>query len=257
VLATDYIVAPGVRDARVLQNGLNLTYQINDSTTLELDLARSKSWNKYDYGAGYLVVGTRNIGRTPHWINPGDGGFPYYNYDELTSSNDPSNLYSHCCNIGGNHLTNRLDEYKLNLSKSFLDGVLARLDFGVMSSSHSNRSINMGQDDAMSLCAFYCGYNSTAPAEAIGAYLFDAGGWFGNYSHGFPSQWVSYDPHKYLAWLTSPESYMQLAGLKSEEDLAAFIAALADRVGVDHARQRDPPPAAPVNEPVAGRPSAM
>jgi iron complex outermembrane receptor protein len=226
VLATDFIVAPGVRDAKVMQTGLNAAWQINDTTTLELDLARSKSWNKYDNGAGYLVVGARNIGYTPHWINPDDGGLPYYNYDELSPADDLSNLWSHCCNIGGNHLTNRLNEYKLNLSKSFMDGALARLDFGVLRSSRSTRNISMGQDDAMNLCTFYCGYNSTAPADVIGAHLFDAGGWFGNYSQGFPSQWVSYDPAAYLAWLTTPESYMQLAGLKTPEEIASFAAAI-------------------------------
>jgi iron complex outermembrane recepter protein len=226
VLATDFIVAPGVRDAKVLQTGLNLNWQINDSTTLELDLARSRSWNKYDNGAGYLVVGTRNFGYTPHWTNPDDGGFPYYNYDGLAPADDMSNLWSHCCNIGGNHLTNRLNEYKLNLSKSFMDGVLAKLDFGVLSSSRSNRNISMGQDDAMNLCTFYCGYNSTAPADEIGAHLFDAGGWFGGYSQGFPSQWVSFDPNAYLEWLTTPESYLQMVGQKSPEDIAAFVAAL-------------------------------
>lgn len=71
VMATDYTLGLGVRDAKVLQTGLNIAYDITDSTKLELDIARSKSWNKFDYGAGYLVVGTRNIGFTPRWTNPG------------------------------------------------------------------------------------------------------------------------------------------------------------------------------------------
>lgn len=231
VMATDYTLGLGKRDAKVLQTGLNLAWQINDVSSLELDLARSKSWNKYDYGSGYAVVGTRNIGYTPVWTNPGGGGFPYYNYDELTPSDGLSNLYSHCCNIGGNHLTNRLDEYKLELSNSFLEGPLTQLDFGVLASQRSYRSIGMGQDDAMSLCAFYCGYNATTPADAIGAYVYDAGGWFGGHSQGFPTRWVSYDPDAYFEYLTTPESYLQLAGIKSPEEMAAFIAALAANGG--------------------------
>jgi TonB-dependent receptor len=84
----------------------------------------------------------------------------------------------------------------------------------------------MGQDDAMSMCAFYCGYNATVPADAVDAYLFDAGSWFGGQSRGFPSQWIGYDPDAYLAYLLTPESYMQLAGQKTPEEIAAFAAAI-------------------------------
>ena len=226
VMATDYIVSPGKRDANVLQTGLNLSYRFNDTTTLELDLARSKAWNKFDDGEGYLVVGTRNIGYTPRWINPGGGEFPYYNYDELTPTTDSSNLTSHCCDMGGYHTTNRLEEYQLNLTKSFLEGALAELDFGVLASENSNRIIDIGQPDAINLCTFYCGYNSTAPADQIGAYIFNAGSWFGGQSQGFPSQWIAYDPDAYLAWLASPDSYTQLAGIKTQEEIDAFVDAL-------------------------------
>ena len=226
ILATDYIVSTLPRDAKVFQTGMNLAWQIDDTTTLEVDLSRAKSWNKYDSGDSYRVVGTRNIGYVPHWTNPGGGGFPYYNYDALTPSDAISNLYSHCCGMGGDHRTNRLDEVKANLTKSFLDGPLAQLSFGALASNRSTRFIDMGVDDAMSLCAFYCGYNATTPADAIGAYVFDAGNWFGGHSQGFPTQWVSYDPDMYMDYLTTPESYMQLQGLKTDEEIAAFVAAL-------------------------------
>lgn len=227
VMATDFTLAPGLRDAKLMQTGLNLSYQINDSSKLEFDWATSKAWNKTDYGNGYLVVGTRNTGFTPRWTNPGGGNLPYYNYGELTPSNSTAGLMSHCCSIGGGHLSNKLDEYKLDFSKSFLDGTLSKLDIGAVYADRTYRNIDMGQDDALNLCGFYCGYNSTAPADAIGAHVLDAGSWFGKYSKGFPTQWISYDPDKYLAYLLTPESYNQLlAKGKSPEDIAKFAAAI-------------------------------
>lgn len=227
VMASDYTLGPGVRDAKLTQVGLNVAYQVNDSTTIDFDWARSKAWNKYDYNSGYLVVGTRNTGFTPRWVNPGGGQLPYYNYNELTPSNSLANLTSHCCGIGGNHLTNTLDEYKINLSKTFLEGTLTELDFGVLAADRTYRNIDMGQDDALNLCSFYCGYNSTAPADVIGGYVFNAGSWYGKHSKGFPTQWVSYDMDKYLAYLLTPESYNQLLGKgKTAEDIANFAAAI-------------------------------
>lgn len=240
-MATDYTISPGVRDTRLTQTGLNLAWQIDDSTLLDLDLSTSKAWNKFDNGAGYLVVGTRNVGRTPQWTNPGNGQLPYYDYADLLPTNDPDNLHAHCCGIGGNHLTNTLDEYKLHLAKIFTDSAMTKLDLGLESSDRTYRQISMSQSDELNLCSFYCGYNSAAPAEAIGAYVYDAGSWFSKYSQGFPSQWVSYDPGKYLDYLLTPDSYNQLAGLKTPEQIAAWAAAIQANGGTwnTHLIQRD------------------
>jgi TonB-dependent receptor len=213
--ATDSVMTSNTpRDAYVTQTGLNVAYDITDTLKADLDIAYTGAWNKYDSGNTFLVVGTRNTGLPMNFTNPNNGNFPYYDYASLIQPSDSSNLMTHCCSTGGNHLSNKGDNYRLHLSKRFTDGVLSKLDFGVESTDTTLRQISYNttynSGDALNLCAIYCGYNASVPASAIGAGIFNAGGWFGQQSQGFPSQWLNYDMNKLLSYLLSPAAYNQI-----------------------------------------------
>ena len=202
------------RNAYVTQTGLNVAYDVTDSIKADLDVSYSGAWNKYDNGNTFLVVGTRNTGLPMTWTNPNNGNMPYYDYSNLIQPNDSSALMAHCCSTGGNHLSNKGDNYKLHLSKSFTDGVLSRLNFGVQSTDTTLRQISYNttfpSGDALDLCKIYCGYNIPIPASAINAGGYNAGSWFSQQSQGFPSQWLNYDMNKLLAYLISPAAIQQI-----------------------------------------------
>jgi len=213
--ATDSVMSTNTpRDAYVTQTGLNVAYDITDTLKADLDIAYTGAWNKYDSGNTFLVVGTRNTGLPMNFTNPNNGGFPYYDYSSLIQPGDSTNLMTHCCSTGGNHLSNKGDNYRFHLSKRFTDGVLSKLDFGVESTDTTLRQISYNttydSGDALNLCAIYCGYNASVPASVIGASIFNAGSWFSQQSQGFPSQWLNYDMNKLLNYLLSPAAYNQI-----------------------------------------------
>lgn len=230
--ATDSVMSTNTpRNAYVTQTGLNVAYDITDTLKADLDVAYSGAWNKYDTGNTFLVVGTRNSGLPMNFTNPSNGNFPYYDYSSLIQPSDSSNLMAHCCSTGGNHLSNKGDNYRLHLSKRFTDGVLSKLDFGIESTDTTLRQIsyntNFDSGDALNLCAIYCGYNATVPASVIGAGVFNAGSWFSQQSQGFPSQWLNYDMNKLLAYLLSPAAYNQIYAYRNSLTYASPAAKAA------------------------------
>lgn len=220
--STDMVMSTNTpRNAYVTQTGLNVAYDVTDSIKADLDVSYSGAWNKYDNGNTFLVVGTRNTGLPMTWTNPNNGNMPYYDYANLIQPSDSSALMAHCCSTGGNHLSNKGDNYKLHLSKSFTDGVLSRLDFGVQSTDTTLRQISYNttfpSGDALDLCKIYCGYNIPVPASAINAGGYNAGSWFSQQSQGFPSQWLNYDINKLLAYLISPAAIQAIYDYRNNQ----------------------------------------
>jgi len=226
VMANDYVMSYTPSYEKSYQNGLNLGFDINESTKLSLDISNSKAWNKQSPNGYFLVIGAKNFGVNPTWTNNGDNEPP--SYSNILSSTDEGDLDAHCCNAGsGNNVTNNVNEYQINLTKSFKDGVLSELDFGGQITDQSVKSVSWGTPDSI-LCNAYCGYSIAVPPDAVGAYIYTAPPKIsGVSSPGLPSQWIQYDPRAYLAWLASPAAYNQLSAAKR----AALLAGLAANGG--------------------------
>lgn len=226
VMANDYVMSYTPSYEKSYQNGLNLAYDFDESTTLSLDISNSKAWNKQSADGYFLVIGGKNFGVDPVWTNNGSSTPP--SYSGILSPTDTSNLSAHCCNAGsGNNVTNKVNQYQLNLTKSFVDGVLSQLEFGVQFEDQSVKSVSWGTPNSI-LCNAYCGYTLPVPPDAVGAYVYTAPGKIGGVSSpGLPAQWIQYDPRAYLAWLASPAAYNQLPADKR----AALLAGLAANGG--------------------------
>ncbi|MDE2315390.1 MAG: TonB-dependent receptor [Xanthomonadaceae bacterium] len=222
VMSNDYVVSYNPSDEKMLQNGLNVAFDLDPSTTVTLDVSRSKAWNKQSPYGYFSVIGTRNVGVNPTWTNNGSSTPP--SYTNILSTTDTSHLYAHCCNQGGqsNNVTDGITEYQLNLSRSF-DGVLSTLEFGLQENRQRNKSVQWVTPQGI-LCNAYCGYAVSVPADAVGAYIYTPPSPVSGVSQpGLPAQWIQYDALAYMNWLTTPAAYNQL----TPDKRAALLAALA------------------------------
>ncbi|MGO4774274.1 TonB-dependent receptor, partial [Lysobacter sp. 2RAB21] len=91
-LANDHIVSSNPRDSTNKQVGVNVAWDLTDSTKLDFDGSYSKA-EENSGGKGYfLVMGARNVGVNPTWnLNP--GAFP--SYSNLLPSTDTNDLRAH------------------------------------------------------------------------------------------------------------------------------------------------------------------
>lgn len=226
VMANDYVMSYTPVYEKSYQNGLNFSYDIDESTNLSLDVSNSKAWNKQSPNGYFLVIGGKNFGINPVWTNGGSDEPP--SYSNILSPTDTGILAAHCCNAGsGNNVTNKINQYQLNLTKNFVDGVLSQLEFGVQFEDKLDKSDSWGTPNSL-LCNAYCGYTIPVPPDAVGAYVYTAPDKVhGVSSPGLPAQWIQYDPRAYLAWLASPAAYNQLPADKR----AALLAGLAANGG--------------------------
>jgi iron complex outermembrane recepter protein len=224
VLANDYIMQSKPRNAYNLQGGLNVAYEITDSTTLDWDSALSSAWDKAGADGYFLVVGTRNIGVNPQWTNNGSDSLP--SMTNLLSTTDTSDLHVHCCNQGGQspEVQDRIQENRLHLSTHFDGKGLSKLDVGLQYTNRIKTEYNVTTPNSL-LCTEYCGYVASVPASAIAAYVFNAGSLVNGVSPGAPTRWLAYNPYAYLNYLTTPAAYNQLP------NPAAFAALLAANGG--------------------------
>ncbi|HEV7776430.1 MAG TPA: TonB-dependent receptor [Luteibacter sp.] len=226
VMANDYVTSYAPTYEKSYQNGLNLGFDIDETTKLSLDISNSKAWNKESANGYFLVVGAKNFGVNPTWTNNGSSEPP--SYSNILSPTNENVLTAHCCNAGsGNNVTNKVDEYQIKLDKSFKDGVLSSLSFGGQVTDESVKSVSFGTPNGI-LCNAYCGYTIPVGPSDIGAYIYTAPPKInGVSSPGLPSQWIQYDPRQYLSWLASPAAYNQL----SPDKRAALLAGLAANGG--------------------------
>ena len=222
-MANDYVVAYNPSDEKMMQNGLNVAFNIDPSSTIALDVSNSKAWNKQSPYGYFAVIGTRNIGTNPTWTNNGSSEPP--SYTNILPTTNFDDLYAHCCNEGGqsNNVTEGINQYQLNFAKNFESGVLSTLEFGVQENRLHNKSVSVVTPQGI-MCNAYCGYAVSVPADAVGAYLYTAPAPIKGVSQpGLPTQWIQYDVRQYMNWLTTPAAYNQL----SADKRAALLAALA------------------------------
>lgn len=223
VMSNDYVMSYNPSDEMMSQNGLNVAFNVDPSTTIALDVSKSKAWNKQSPYGYFLVLGARNVGVDPTWTNNGDDRPP--SYTNILSTTDMDDLAAHCCNQGGqsNNITDGITQYKLNLTRNFDTGMLSTLEFGIQENRQYNKSVQWVTPQSI-LCNAYCGYSVSVPASAVGAYVYTPPAPISGVSQpGLPSQWIQYDPMAYLNWLTTPAAYNQL----TPDKRAALLAALA------------------------------
>lgn len=223
-LSNDYIMESNPTNEYNEQTGINLSYAFSDANTLTLDSSVSKAWNKQSANGYFIVVGTRNVGVNPVFTNNGSDSLP--STTNILSPTDSSDLRAHYFGLGGQspNVSDRVNQTRLNLQTDFAEGILSQLNFGIQHSEQQKKQENIYTPNAVG-CSEYCGYVASVPADAIGAYAFNAGSLVDGVSPGFPTQWLGYNVNKLLTYLASPAAYNQLP------NAAAYQAALAANGG--------------------------
>jgi iron complex outermembrane receptor protein len=224
-LENDYVVASIPVNGFLVQNGLNVAWDINKSTQLDLDVAPSQAWNKTDAQSYFAVIGVRNTGLTPTFTNNTSGGnnlFPSYNPATILPTTNTGNLFAHFAELGGYYpnVDDQIFDSRLHLTEAFNDQ--ARLDVGVQVTHHvlTTEKVSGTQND----CNWYCGYSVPLPASVVGAYVFNAGSSFVNgNAPGVPTQFVGFNVPKFFAYLASPAAINQLTPA-NQASLRAYLA---------------------------------
>ncbi len=222
-MSNDYVMAYYPSNEVMLQNGLNVSFNFDASTMLTLDISKSKAWNKQSPDGYFSVIGTRNVGVNPTWTNNGSNEPP--DYTNIISTTDTSDLFAHCCNLGGqsNNITDGITQYQINLSKYFDGDLLSQLEFGLQENRQYNKSVQWATPQGI-MCNAYCGYAVKVPADVVQAYIYTPPAPIHGVSQpNVPAQWVQYNVASYFNWLITPAAYNQLAPDKR----AALLAALA------------------------------
>jgi len=208
-MSNDYAEESNPSDAKNYLVGANIAYKLGESTEIDWDTAASKAWDKQSQNGYFVVLGTRNIGVNPTWTNNGANNLP--SWSDFLPSTDTSTLHAHVTNEGTQspNVSDSIFQNRLHLSKSFLDGSLSQLDFGLENSDETKTEVTYNTPDSFG-CAEYCGYVANVPASAVDAHVLNAGSLVNGASPGFPSQWVVYDVNKLFAYLATPAAYDQL-----------------------------------------------
>lgn len=204
-LANDHIVSSSPRNSVNQQIGVNVDWSLSDQTSLNFDGSYSKA-EENSGGKGYfMVLGARNVGVNPTWnINP--GGFP--SYSNLLPTTDTSDLRAHFVDREGDDRSDELYEGKLSLTRNFFEGTLSQLQFGISGSKRTKGAVSVRTSDSDLNCV-YCGYAVRVPGSL--ASVFGAGSLVDGASRGAPTQWLTFDPEAYFAYLSSPAAYNQFA----------------------------------------------
>ncbi len=222
-MSNNYVVAYNPSNEIMLQNGLNVAFNLDPSTTIALDVSKSNAWNKQSPYGYFSVIGARNVGVNPTWTNNGDSTPP--SYTNIISTTNTDDLYTHCCNEGrqSNNVTEGITQYPLNLTRSFNSGVLSTLEFGLQENRQYNKSVQWVTPQSI-LCNAYCGYAVSVPASAVGTSIYTPPAPISGVSQpGLPLQWIQYNALSYMQWLSTPAAYNQL----TPDKRAALLAALA------------------------------
>jgi len=191
------------RDSTNKQVGANLSWQVAEQTTLEFDGSWSKADNHPAPTKGFFTNFYREFpGINAEWnLNP--GGFPSYsNLPSLTD--DTSDLRTNYQRVRARLTRDEIGEFKTHLTRSFYDGALSRLQFGVSGSARTKDNRTLRTTDALNNA--YAGTSSVrVPAEF--AQIFNAGNVAGA---GGPTQWITFDPNQYHDWLATEAAWGQL-----------------------------------------------
>lgn len=200
----DLIVTSANRDTRTYAGGFNAEWKANDNVTLSYDT----SWSRArDLSGGADVFTVIGIPATYDFVQASGDGFPsVLNYrgrgvtagipDILTN---PNIGRAHYVQRQGNNTSERVLEHKFDTEFKSDGGMLDAFRIGVIYTNR-RKSLEAVESDPRINC-LYCGYASLVPASLLqpfnlGSFLSGGG--------SVPTQFQTYDPEAYLAYLASP-----------------------------------------------------
>jgi iron complex outermembrane recepter protein len=187
--------------------GLNANWSSSDNRlNLQFDGSAAQNVAAGSVDPRYFTVaGFRNV---VNYTGNGGVGLPSVSTSGVPSLGIPANNFTdpnlpmaHFVKQEAHDDTDTIYEGRLDGTWKLQMSVLQDMRFGLYYQNRDLKAIDE-QTGGNAYCT-YCGYNIPIPASLFSVY--NAGSGFGaGYGGSFPTQWLTYNPGQYFAFLTSP-----------------------------------------------------
>jgi iron complex outermembrane recepter protein len=211
----DFIATSGNRYVTTRAAGLNADWSASDALRVEADV----SWSHAKDNAGgrnyFTVIG---VPSTYSFVEASGSDFPSV-FGHTADLTDPTLGRTHLAARQGNDQIERVVESKLDFEWN-VDGELFRTArVGLINTDRKKESVSVSSDGNAN--CIYCGYPTSVDPALLQPFTLD------NFLSGggsVPTQFQSYDPQAYFAFLESAEA---AAALDAARDLAPGTTAAA------------------------------
>ncbi|MEG3088782.1 TonB-dependent receptor [Sphingomonas sp. PB4P5] len=196
----DFVSSGAVRETTTYEFGGNIEWRPSDSVKVVLDASRSRAKNAAGGKGYFVVIGTPT---TYSFQAPEGGGIPStfgYTPGALTT---PALGRTHIAGIGGDDVTEKVTEYRLNTEWKAETGALKTLRFGLMRTSRDKRNVPITSDP--NIGCFYCGYLTSADPSLLSPFTVKSFG-----GGAVPTSFLQFDAQEYLKFLTSPAATLAI-----------------------------------------------
>ncbi len=201
----DMINQSTLRDVTTWETGFNADWKPQDTLRLVFDATAS---NAHDAGGGKSFFTVTGVPTAYSFANAQGDGFPSVFNFTPGALTDVNNARTHLAQRKGSDVSDRVAEAKFDVEWKPDIGVLSTGRAGV---SYTSRTLQTTEADTLNVDCLYCGYPTLTDPNLL--HTFTVNGLHGN----VPTQFLSYDPNAYLAFLSSPAA---LAALDAANHLA-------------------------------------
>jgi TonB-dependent receptor len=191
----DMIVSSGVRDTTTYQAGFNADWKPSDLINVTFDATMSRAKNE---GAGKNFFTVIGVPTTYSYAAAGGGGIPDVFGFTPGALTDPTLGRTHLAQRGGNDVTDRVREFRLDGEFMTEGGAMKAVRLGF---THTGRKRENESASTLNASCLYCGYPTLADPSLL--YPFTIEGLSGG---DIPRTFMAYDPDAYLAFLESSAS---------------------------------------------------
>ncbi|MFS0772485.1 TonB-dependent receptor [Sphingomonas sp. 1P08PE] len=193
--SADFISAGSVRETTTWQAGGNVEWRPADNFRMVLDATWSRAFNDGGGRNYFTVIGTPTTYSFTGAQGKGIASTFGYGPGTLT---DPTLAKTHLASIGGNDVTEEVTEYRWNNEWTPGTDIFRKVRFGVSRTSRDKNNVPYTSDPNVG-CT-YCGYTTAADPTLLSPYTRGSLGQSGGEA---PTSFLTFDPQRYIAFLTS------------------------------------------------------
>jgi len=193
--ATDYLNRMSEKPTSTKAFGINADWIINDNLSLNIDISNSKAESLNGGKTTDTVAGFYN---SYAWDTTTGSTVPSLSFSEDLS---PSRVRAHWASAFGWDITDEITEIKADASYVLDQGILSKVNFGVMSSDRTLARTRYYTHWSVN-CA-YCGYPDAVDIPDSMFELYDADGFLSGANADTTSSWLRFDSYELFDFLSS------------------------------------------------------
>ncbi len=233
----DFISSGAIRETTTWEAGGNVEWNPSDQFKMVLDATWSRAKNAGGGKSYFAVIGSASPYTFNQAVDGGIGSTSGYGPGVLSN---PALGKTHIAGVNGNDITEEVQEYRWNNEFKPDDGVLKAFRFGLARTSRDKNNVPITSADDVG--CVYCGYPTLADPSLLTPFTMNG---LGAKSGSVPLTFLTFDPRRYLDFLTSPAA---TSALDSAQKLAPGTTAA--RYAAVNGYATTPQPSARVKETV-------